>query len=140
MPAASAPEPTVGAVIVNPRGEIFLFQSHKWRDAWAIPGGHIEAGESAEAAVRREVLEETGLSVDTVRFLCYQECIYDPAFWRQKHFIFLDFVCTTAGGEVTLNDEAEAWRWVAPAELDSLRIEPFTRKTLAVYLGAAAEA
>ncbi|HEY9843756.1 MAG: NUDIX domain-containing protein [Candidatus Sericytochromatia bacterium] len=134
MSRSTYPEATVGALILNPEGEIFLFQSHKWKGAWAIPGGHIEAGESAADAVCREALEETGLILDSVDFLCYQECIYDPAFWQAKHFIFLDFVCRTAGGEVTLNDEAEAWKWVRIEELDQLDIEPFTRKTLSLYL------
>lgn len=128
------PEPTVGAIIVNPQGEIFLFQSHKWNGSWAIPGGHIEMGESAEAAVRREVLEETGLEVNEVYFLCYQECLYDPAFYQKKHFVFLDFVCTSPGGLVTLNDEAEDWAWVKKEDLDHYDLEPFTRKTLGVYL------
>lgn len=132
--SSSYPEATVGALILNPAGEFFLFQSHKWNGAWAIPGGHIELGESAEAAVKREVLEETGLTVEHVEFLCCQECVFDPAFWQQKHFIFLDYVCTSPGGEVTLNEEAEAWRWVKREELANLNIEPFTRKVLEEFM------
>ena len=41
------PEPTVGALILGPEGKLFLMQSHKWRDKYVIPGGHIELGESA---------------------------------------------------------------------------------------------
>lgn len=131
----SYPEVTVGALILDPDGRIFLFQSHKWKGAWAIPGGHIEAGETALAAVHREVLEETGLKLESAEFLCYQECVYDPAFWKERHFVFLDFVCRTRGGEVSLNDEAEDWRWYEPEELAEVEIEPFTRKVLEAYFG-----
>lgn len=124
------PEVTVGALILDPTDRIFLFQSHKWNGAWAIPGGHIEAGEAAIDAVKREVKEETGLEIDSATFLCYQECLFDPAFYKSRHFVFLDFVCTTRGGEVTLNDEAEDWKWFSVEELADLNIEPFTRKVL----------
>lgn len=127
------PEPTVGALIFNPAGQLFLFQSHKWHGAWAIPGGHIELGETAEAALHREVREETGLTLSSQRFLCYQECVYDPAFWESRHFVFLDFVCTTPGGEVRLNDEAQAWRWFDPNDLIDIEIEPFTQRVLAAW-------
>lgn len=131
------PEATVGALILDTNGRLFLFQSHKWRDAWAIPGGHIEPGESAIAAVHREVFEETGLQITDVQFLCYQECLYDPAFWKDRHFIFLDFVCRAVSYDVTLNDEAEAWAWFTPEQLKDpnfdIKIEPFTRKVLDAY-------
>jgi len=35
------PEPTVGGLIFNPAGELFLMQSHKWWGKWVVPGGHI---------------------------------------------------------------------------------------------------
>lgn len=134
MPESLYPEVTVGAVIINPQGQIFLFRSHKWRDRYAIPGGHIELGESAAAAVVREILEETGLVVSEPHFLCYQESLFDPAFWEQRHFVFLDFVCRTPGGPVTLNEEAESWAWVEPDQVLEWPLEPFSRKTLEIFL------
>jgi len=129
------PEPTVGVLIFNPRGELLLLQSHKWRGKYVVPGGHIELGETAAEAVRRETKEETGLDVEDIRFLCWQEFIYDELFWRPGHFIFLDYTCKTMGGPVVLNDEAEAFVWIDPhralAELD---VDPYTAISIREYL------
>ena len=82
------PEPTVGALIVNPEGKILLAKSHKWFDKYTLPGGHIEVGETMEEAVKREVKEEVGLDVEVVEFLLMQEAIFAEEFWKKKHFIF----------------------------------------------------
>ncbi len=79
-PAQHYPEPTVGALIFDPAGRLFLMQSHKWCGRYVVPGGHVELGETLEAALRREVAEETGLTIRDIRFVCTQEFIYDPAF------------------------------------------------------------
>ena len=95
MPKQQYPEPTVGALILNPEGKLFLMRSHKWRDGYVIPGGHIELGERMEQALHREILEETGLKIHDVAWLCTQEFVYDDAFWKRRHFIFFDFTCRT---------------------------------------------
>lgn len=65
-------EPTAGGIVFrrNRKGEveILLIQDHK--DRWTIPKGHIEEGESAQAAARREIGEEAGLhDVDVIGWL-----------------------------------------------------------------------
>src|SRR3990172_4331960 len=95
MPEQKFPEPTVGALIFNPKGEIFLMKSYKWRGKYVIPGGHIELGETIEETVKREVKEETGLDVYDVGFICFQEFIFDKLFWKKRHFLFLDYSCKT---------------------------------------------
>jgi len=87
MAEQAFPEPTVGALIFDPEGRLFLMRSHKWRGAYVIPGGHIELGETLEDALRREILEETGLAIYGIEFLCVQEFIYGDAFWKRRHFI-----------------------------------------------------
>jgi nucleoside triphosphatase len=128
------PEPTVGALILNPEGALFLMRSHKWRGHYVVPGGHIELGESMVQALHREVKEETGLDIHDVEFLCFQEFIYDEAFWKRRHFIFFDFVCRADSTEAVLNSEAEEYRWIWPEDALDLPVEPYTRRAIQAYL------
>jgi len=124
------PEPTVGALIFNSRDELLLLKSHKWRDKYVVPGGHIELGERTEIALIREVKEETNLDIYDIQFLCYQDFIYDQAFWKPRHFIFMDFICRTESADVKLNDEAQEYIWVTYEEAIQLPLEPFTRRAI----------
>ena len=127
------PEPTVGALIFNQAGKLFLMKSHKWHDQYVVPGGHIELGETMEAALRREIMEETGLPIRDIEFVALQEFIFDEAFHKEgQHFIFIDFTCRTDAGEdeAVLNDEAEEYVWVSVDEALALPIEPYTRRLL----------
>lgn len=134
MPEQQFPEPTVGALILNPEGKLFLMRSHKWRDSYVVPGGHIELGERMEDALCREVKEETALDIYDIQFLRFQEFIYDDAFWKRRHFIFFDYVCRTDSTEVRLNDEAHEYLWATPEEALKLPIEPYTRVAIETYL------
>ena len=89
--AQTYPEPIVGALVFDSQGSLLLVKSHKWRDLYGLPGGHVELGETMKDAVRREVEEETGLYVDQVRFLCFQEMVFDDTFWTKSHFVFFRF-------------------------------------------------
>ncbi len=135
------PEPTVGVLVFNSRGEMLLVKSHKWRGKYVVPGGHVELGETAVAAARREVREETGLDISNIRFLCWQECIYDESFWQPKHFIFLDFTASTEDSRVVLNEEAQDFIWIDPAEaLNRLEVDAYTAVSIRKFLQQPAEA
>ena len=131
------PEPTVGALILNPEDKLFLMRSHKWRDQYVIPGGHIELGERMEDALRREIREETGLEIRDITFLGFQEFIHDDAFWKKRHFVFFDYVCRTDGRDVTLNDEAQSYVWVSLDEALALPVEPYTVHAIEMYMAQA---
>jgi nucleoside triphosphatase len=128
------PEVAVGGLVINNKGEIFLMKSHKWKGKYTIPGGHIETGESAEEALKREVKEETSLEVYDIRFISYQDFIFDEAYWKKKHFIFLDFSCRTNYYEARLNDEAQEYIWVNAEQALKMDIEPYSKRTIEEYL------
>jgi nucleoside triphosphatase len=128
------PEPTVGALIFNPQGELFLMSSHKWHGRYVVPGGHIELGERMEDALRREVMEETNLQIFGIKFLIFQEFIFDPVFWKPGHYIFLDFTCITDSTDVVLNEEAQSYIWIHPQLALNLPLDPYTRRAIRKYL------
>ncbi len=129
------PEPTVGALIVKDDGKVLLAKSHKWFGKLTLPGGHIEVGETMRDAVRREVKEEVGLDVEVVQLLLVQEAIFTAEFYKQKHFIFFDFICRTKGELVRLDrDEIQDYVWAFPGEALNMDLDSFTRKTVEEYL------
>jgi nucleoside triphosphatase len=128
------PEPTVGVFIFNQQGEVLLLQSHKWPGAYVVPGGHVELGERIEEAAVREAKEETGLDIYDLEFINFQQFIYDPAFWKQRHFIFFDYAAKTDSTDVVLNDEAQEYIWIAPQEALGLELDTYTRTSIEAYL------
>ena len=128
------PEPTVGGLIFNPEGKLFLMRSHKWKDNYTMPGGHIEMGERIEEALIREIKEETNLDIYDIEFILHQEFIYDDAFWKKKHFIFFDFACKTGSTNVILNHEAQDYVWVGLDEAFELPMDQYTKRAIEGYV------
>jgi len=122
---------TVGGLIYNAAGEVLMIRTHKWSNLWGIPGGKIKWGESSVDALRREIKEETCLEVADVRFVLVQDCIHSKEFYRDAHFILLNYTCRCAGETVVkLNDEAREFRWVATAQVLEMPINQPTRTLL----------
>lgn len=134
MSAQHFPEPTVGVFIFNPAGELLLLQSHKWPGKYVVPGGHVELGERIEDAAIREAQEETGLEIHDLEFINFQQFIYDPSFWKPRHFIFFDYACKTDSAEVRLNDEAEEHAWVRLEAAVHLPLDSYTRTSIEILL------
>jgi len=128
------PEITVGGLIFNKQGKVFLMSSYKWRGKYVIPGGHVELGEKLKDTLRREVKEETGLDISDIEFINMQEFIFDNAFWKKKHFIFLDYACRAKSGKIKLNSEGQEYVWVSLKDALNLDIEPYTRKVIRDYI------
>lgn len=108
------PVATVGALILNQHGEMLLIRTHKWSHRWGIPGGKIKRGETCEAALVREILEETALELQGIEFVMVQDCIEPPEFQRSAHFLLLNYIarCAAAQPQVVLNEEAQAFQWL----------------------------
>ena len=134
MAEQTFPEPTVGAFIFNPSGDLLLLKSHKWPGRYVVPGGHVDLGERLEDTVIRESKEETGLDVFDIEFILFQEFIYDPSFWKPRHFIFFDYACKTESTKVQLNDEAEEYVWVQLQSAVDLPLDAYTRRCMEILI------
>ena len=132
--SVSRPIATVGALIHDGAGRVLMVRTHKWGDRWGIPGGKIERGESSTAALEREILEETGLALREIRFALVQDCIDSPEFIRPEHFLLLNYLARATTTAVTLNDEAEDFRWLTPAAALALDLNHATRFLLTEVL------
>ncbi len=104
-----------------------------------IPGGHIELGESMEDALKREIKEETRLSIYDIHFLCLHQFIFEKTFWKKRHFIFFDFSCRTKSTKVELNSESHEYVWVSLEEALKLPIESYTKRTIQEYMKKASK-
>jgi phosphoglycolate phosphatase len=125
--SVSRPIATVGALIHDGNGHVLMVRTHKWGGRWGIPGGKIERSESSTAALEREILEETGLILRDIEFALVQDCIDSPEFMRPEHFLLLNYVARATTTAVTLNDEAEEFLWLTPADALALDLNQPTR-------------
>ena len=104
---------TVGGLIFDNSDRVLMVRTHKWSNLWGIPGGKIKWGETAVDALRRELKEETALDIKEIEFVMVQDCIHSKEFYRDAHFVLLNYICrTTDETLVTLNDEAREFQWV----------------------------
>lgn len=124
------PIATVGALVHDGHGHILLVRTHKWQNKWGIPGGKIKRGEPSTVALHREILEETSLLLGDIQFVLSQDCIDSPEFMRPEHFILLNYIARALTTEVSLNDEAEEFAWVPPAEALTYDLNQPTRVLL----------
>ena len=112
---------SVAALVLNDRGQVLLVNS-PWR-GWEYPGGLMEAGESFEAALRREIREEAGVELEILRFVGICKNL-------EKDIVNIDFVCRYAGGELTPSEESTEVIWAEPEEALKMITFPLTRKRL----------
>jgi len=129
------PVATVGALIRNQEGGLLMIQTHKWSDKWGIPGGKIQRGETSEDALRREIKEETNLDIEEIEFVCVQDCIDSAEFERPAHFLLMNYTAMATSTEVTLNEEAERYEWVAPGKVWDYDLNIPTQVLLKQVLG-----
>lgn len=106
----------VVAAVIMKEGKVFATQRGygEFKDGWEFPGGKVEAGESPEEALRREIREELEVEVNVGDLIDTIEYDY-PAF----HLSMKCYACTIAGGSPHLL-EHEAARWLSADQLDSV--------------------
>lgn len=95
----------VGGVVLK-GSEVLLIQRGRepFKGQWSIPGGKVERGERLRDAVRREIMEETGIACEVVGLIDFFEAV--PASEDEPHFVMADFACHWLSGEPLAADDA----------------------------------
>lgn len=116
----------VAAVIVKDDGRIFATQRGygEYKDKWEFPGGKIEAGETQQQALKREIKEELDTEITVDQFITTVEMNYEH-FHLSMHCYF----CHVLSGHLKLV-EAENAKWLAKEHLNSVDWLPADRKVL----------
>ena len=116
----------VVAAVIQRDGLVYATQRGygEWKDWWEFPGGKVEAGETHEAALKREIREELAAEIMVGQMLCTMEYDY-PAF----HLVMHCYLCTLVSDHLTLL-EHEAARWLSPQQLDTVGWLPADREVV----------
>jgi 8-oxo-dGTP diphosphatase len=133
----------VGAVVIDSAGAVVLVRRKypPLKGRWTLPGGMIELRESARDAVRREVLEETGLSVEVGEVIEAVDHIEMDAEGRTSyHFVIIDYLCRSVGGVLQAGTDVEDVCLASPAALEGYdlteRSHAVIRRAIELYTQA----
>jgi mutator protein MutT len=122
----SGPVVGVGGVVVRDGRALIIRRAQEPRKGeWSLPGGVVELGERLTDAVRREVLEETGLEVDVGPIVETFDRVHHDTDGRVRfHFVIVDYLCRSATGDPVAATDAEDLAWVTGEELDAYGVNP----------------
>lgn len=132
MPTGARTSLSVKVIIRDPHGRVLLLQRSQSSNGnagkWEFPGGKVEAGEAFDAALLREVREETGLEIDLGD--SFGTC---ESKLRDRRIVYLIMEATTTTTEVRLSLEHEGHRWIEPEDFGDVVFSPQFRRVAQRY-------
>ncbi len=103
----------VGGVVIHCNRVLIIRRgSEPLKGQWSIPGGLVELGEDLISGVKRELKEETGLSVEPREVVAVFDRIMRQGKRVRYHFVIIDFACRLKGGRLKPASDVVDARWV----------------------------
>ncbi len=122
----------VGAVVWRD-GKVLLVRRGKPPRAghWSLPGGRLELGETVSEAARREVFEETGLTVDVLGLVTTVDLIERDDDGRVRfHYVLVDVSAAWLAGDAVAGDDAAETAWVTLEDLATMDVWSETERVI----------
>lgn len=116
----------VGAVILHD-GKVVLVKRRfePLAGQWSLPGGRLELGETLEAGLAREMLEETGFVVQVGPIVdVFDRILLDPERRVRYHYVLIDYLCRPVGGRLAHGSDVAAAEFVSPDDLARFQLTP----------------
>ena len=124
----------VGAVVIEDGRVLLVRRGHEpLKGKWSLPGGLLELGESIVEGVVREVVEETGLTVEAVELIELIDRIHREGEQVRYHYVIADYLCRVVGGTLQAASDADDVRWVRREEWiggGALELDPVTERVI----------
>jgi 8-oxo-dGTP diphosphatase len=108
-----------GVIISNHRALLIRRGNEPLQGHWSIPGGLLEAGETLQEGVKRELREETGIEVRPLDLIeVFERIDLDGSGRTRYHYVVLDYLCEALSGEARAGSDVTQVAWAGAEELE----------------------
>jgi ADP-ribose pyrophosphatase YjhB (NUDIX family) len=127
------PVVAVAGVVFDPQNRVLLVRRGKdpGKGQWGIPGGAVELGENTKSAVKRELLEETGIRVDPIEIITVVDSVRKDHGGRIRyHYVIVEYLCGSNDQTPKASDDVDRAVWVDIDEVGEFPLPDFTREVV----------
>ena len=108
------------AVILNSEKKILIVRRAKspGKGLWSLPGGAVKLGEKLEEALRREIQEECGISIEIKKLIgAFDRIFFDGQNKVKYHYVILDYLCFTDADKIIPTSDVDDYAWITLKEI-----------------------
>jgi 8-oxo-dGTP diphosphatase len=123
----------VAGVVFNTKDQVLLVRRGKepGKGSWGIPGGAVELGERLKDAVKRELKEETGVTVDPIELITIVDRVYPDDDGRVRfHYIIVEYLCLAPDVTPMASDDVDRALWVSLEEAEEYPLPAITQEVI----------